>query len=68
MKKLGKHQRTEQGTFRKERADSLVKNLKQEYPEFAGINGNTKLGTLKEKFGVDSLNGVRAALKKESGK
>jgi hypothetical protein len=68
MKKLGKHERTEQGTFRKERADSLIKNLKQEYPEFAKIHGSTKLGTLKEKFGVDSLNGVRAALKKEACK
>lgn len=65
--KLGKHSRTEQGTFRRERSDSLVKNLKQEYPEFADINGHTKLGSLKEKFGVDSLNGVREALRKKGG-
>jgi hypothetical protein len=65
---LGKHTRTEQGTFRRERSDSLVKNLKQEYPEFEKINGNTKLGTLREKFGVDSLNGVREALRKQNGK
>lgn len=65
---LGKHTRTEQGTFRRERADSLVKNLKQEYPEFAHINGNTKLGTLREKFGVDSLDDVLKALRKQNDK
>ncbi|MBU6388539.1 hypothetical protein KGQ72_01515 [Patescibacteria group bacterium] len=63
---LGKHTRTGQGTFRRERSDSLVKNLKQEYPEFENINGNTKLGTLKEKFGVDSLDAVRKALRKQN--
>lgn len=66
--KLGKHSRTEAGTFRKERSDSLVKNLKQEYPEFKDVHGSTKLGTLKEKFDVDSLNGVREALRKENDK
>jgi len=65
MKKLGKHERTQQGTFRRERSDTLVKTLKAEYPEFKDINGHTKLGTLKEKFGVDSLNEVREALRKE---
>ena len=63
---LPKHQRTEKGTFRRERSDSLVKNLRSEYPEFQHVNGNTKLGTLKEKFGVDSLNEVRAALRKRN--
>lgn len=52
---LGKHTRTAQGTFRKERSDSLIKNLKEEYPELAKINGNMKLGTLEEKLKVDSL-------------
>jgi hypothetical protein len=42
-----------------------VKNLKEEYPEFKNVNGNTKLGTLKDKFGVDSLNEVREALRKK---
>lgn len=60
---LPKHTRTAAGTFRKERADSLVKNLKQEYPELAKINGNTKLGTLEKNLGVDSLNQVRKALR-----
>jgi hypothetical protein len=52
---LGEHTRTIKGTFRKERSDSLVKNLKKEYPQLAKINGNTKLVTLLEKKGVDSL-------------
>ena len=61
---LGKHVRTETGRFRKERSDSLVKNLKKEYPLLAGINGHTKLGTLEKKLGVDSLDGVLKALRK----
>ncbi len=52
---LPKHQRTDKGTFRRERADSLIKNLKKEYPELQDINGNMKLGTLRDRLGVDSL-------------
>jgi hypothetical protein len=65
---LGKHQRTESGRFRKERADSLAKNLATEYPEFERVHGSTKLGTLKERFGVDSLNEVREALRRPTSK
>ena len=61
---LGKHQRTEKGTFRRERADSLAKNLRADYPEFEKVNGNTKLGTLEKKFGVNSLDKVRKELRK----
>jgi hypothetical protein len=52
---LGEHTRTTKATFRKERSDSLVKNLKKEYPQLAKINGNTKLGTLLKEKNVDSL-------------
>jgi hypothetical protein len=55
---LGKHQRTEEGRFRRERADSLVKNLKKEYSALHDINGNMKLGTLRDKLGVQSLSQV----------
>ena len=58
---LPKHQRTDKGTFRRERADSLIKNLKKEYPELQNVNGNMKLGTLRDRLGVDSLD---QALKK----
>ena len=62
---LPKHQRNQDGRFRRERADSLVKNLKLEYLELKDVNGNTKLGTLREKLGVDSLDGVLKTLRKQ---
>jgi hypothetical protein len=62
---LGKHSRTEKGTFRKERGDSLAKNLREDYPEFNAVHGSTRLDTLKKKFEVESLNAVREALRKE---
>lgn len=65
MTKSTNRHRDKNGEFEKKRADALVKNLKQEYPEFSKINGNMKLGTLKERFSVDSLDGVRKALRKE---
>jgi hypothetical protein len=60
---LGKHTRTDSGRFRQERSDSLVKNLKKEYPVLRNVNGNTKLGTLEKKMGVSSLSKVLKALK-----
>jgi hypothetical protein len=38
------------------------------HSDFDGINGNTKLGTLKEKYNTDSLDGVLRALRKENEK
>jgi hypothetical protein len=64
---LPKHQRTEKGTFRIERADSLVKNLKKEYPELEKFNGNTKLGTLRDQYGVDSLHQLLRKLRGGEG-
>ncbi len=52
---LGNHQRTKEGAFRRERGDALVKNLKEEYPQLEKFNGNTKLNTLRDRYGVDSL-------------
>jgi len=60
---LPPHKRTERGTFRRERADSLIKNLKKEYPELEHINGNMKLGTLRDQLGVDSLDQVLKKLR-----
>jgi len=62
---LGKHERTQSGQFRRERSDSLAKNLAKEYPEFKSVHGSTKLGTLKERFGATSLNEVREALRND---
>jgi hypothetical protein len=56
--------RDQDGTFREKRGDTRVEHLKTTYPEFRNVNGNTKLGTLKERLGVDSLDGVRRALRK----
>jgi hypothetical protein len=58
--------RDKDGEWREKRADTKVENLKQDYPEFRNINGNTKLGTLKDRFGVDSLDEVRRALRKHN--
>lgn len=55
--------RNNDGEYRRKRSDTKVQNLKEHYPEFEGINGNTHLGTLKDKFNTDSLDGVRRALK-----
>jgi hypothetical protein len=56
--------RDEDGRFREKRSDTKVETLKQGYPEFEGINGNMHLGRLKEAFEVDSLDGVRRALRR----
>ena len=60
---LGKHQHTKHAGFRKERSDSKAKNLAQDYPEFNKVHGSTTLGTLKDRFEVDSLNQVRKVLR-----
>ncbi len=62
---LGKHKKTSKGRIRRERGDSLAKNLKEDYPEFAKVPGNTRLDTLRKRFDTDSLNGVRKALRKK---
>lgn len=65
---LPEHQRTEHGNFRKERSDSLARNLAKDYPEFKNVDPRTELGTLRERFGVNSINEVRAQLRKSDGK
>ena len=40
--------RDENGEWREKRSDTKVETLKQTYSEFEGINGNMKLGTLKD--------------------
>lgn len=61
---LPQHKRTEVGSFRKARSDELAKNLAKDYPEFKDVRGDTKLGTLRKRFGVDSINEVRKELRK----
>jgi len=57
--------RDEDGRFREKRSDTKVETLKHDYSEFEGINGNMYLGSLKEAFNTDSLDGVRRALRRE---
>jgi hypothetical protein len=52
---LGKHSRTSKGTFRRERGDAKIANLKNEYPQLEQFNGNMHLSTLRDKYNVDSL-------------
>ena len=62
---LGKHSKTNEGRYRKERGDSQAKNLAKDYPEFKKVAPSTRLDTLEKKFGVTDLAGVRKALKKK---
>ena len=56
--------RDKDGEWREKRSDTKVETLKKDYPEFENINGNMKLGKLKEKFNLDSLDEVRKKLRK----
>lgn len=62
---LPQHKRTEQGNFRQARGDELAGNLAKDYPEFSKVRANTRLETLRERFGVSSINGVREALREQ---
>lgn len=65
---LGKHTRTEKGTFRRERSDSTAGSLREDYPEFSNVRADAKLGNIKKKLGlaVDaSINAVRKVLRQQ---
>ncbi|HTK30715.1 MAG TPA: hypothetical protein VL332_02035 [Candidatus Saccharimonadaceae bacterium] len=62
---LGKHQKTEEGKFRRERGDSLAGNLAKDYPEFEKVDPRTRLDTLRDRFGVETLSQVRKELRKK---
>lgn len=54
-----KHERTDKGTYRKERSDSSMEKLRKEYPVLEKLHGNIKtLGGAMEALGVDSLSQV----------
>jgi len=61
---LPKHERTKEGSFRRENGNSRAKNLAKDDPEFSNVPPNTKLGTLREKSGDTSINGVRRYIRK----
>jgi hypothetical protein len=64
---LPRHTRTKEGSYRAARGDELAKNLAKDYPEFKSVNPRTKLETLRRKFGVNSINDVRRALRRARG-
>ena len=49
---LGKHSRTEKGTFRRERSDSTAGSLRKDYPEFENVRSDAKLGNIKKDLGL----------------
>ena len=60
-----KHTRTTKGTFRKERADSSMEQLRKEYPVLNNLHGNIKtLGGAEKSLGVKSLSQVLKKAKK----
>lgn len=61
---LLKHERTDEGSFRRENGNSRAKNLRKDYPEFAKVPPNTKLGNLRKQSRETSINGVRAYIRK----
>ena len=63
---LGKHSRTESGTFRRERSDSTAGTLRKDYPEFSNVRSDAKLGNIKKDLGLPSnapLKDVRKGLR-----
>lgn len=58
--------RDKNGEWREKRSDTKIETLKKTYPEFEGINGNMHLGTLKDRFEVDSLDDVLRELRKHN--
>lgn len=63
---LGKHSRTEKGTFRRERADSTAGKLREDYPEFNNVRADAQLGNIKRNLGLPAdapINEVRGRLR-----
>ena len=65
---LGKHRRTEKGSFRRERSDLTAGTLRKDYPEFSNVRADAKLGNIKKNLGLSrdaSINTVRKALREQ---
>jgi len=63
---LGKHTRTEKGTFRKERGDSTAGELRKAYPEFENVRADAQLRNIKRNLGLSPeapINEVRKGLR-----
>jgi len=65
---LGKHNKTEQGRFRRERSDSTAGTLRKDYPDFSNVRADAKLGNIKKNLNLPpdtSINTVRKALREQ---
>jgi hypothetical protein len=65
---LGKHSRTEKGTFRRERGDSTAGTLRKDYPEFFNVRSDAQLKNIKKDLGLPAnapISAVRKALREE---
>ncbi len=63
---LGKHTKTQKGTFRRERADSTAGELRKDYPEFQSVRADAQLGNIKKNLGLPPdapINTVRKGLR-----
>ena len=63
---LSQHVRTKSGAFRVANGNELAGNLAKDYPEFNNVRSDTKLETLRSRFGVTSINAVREALREQN--
>ena len=64
---IDKHSRIKSGAFRRERGDSLAKNLRKDYLEFYDVRSDAKLENIKKKLDLPldaSLKEVRERLRK----
>jgi hypothetical protein len=55
MKGLDSRSRDKDGEIREKRGDTLLKNIRDDYPVLNRFNGNMRLDTLRDKLDVDSL-------------
>jgi hypothetical protein len=65
---LGKHSKTEQGRFRRERSDSTARTLRMDYPEVSNVRPDAKLGNIKKSLNLPpdtSINTVHKALREQ---
>ena len=63
---LGKHTRTEKGTFRRERGDATAGTLRKDYPEFSNVRSDAQLRNIRKDLGLPAdapISTVRKALR-----
>jgi hypothetical protein len=59
----GRH-RNENGRIERKRGDTKIENLKNQYPELKRFPGNATLRELRDRFAVDTLDGLLRVLRR----